>query len=886
MGYLINSTLTSLPSGWADATPDASVTFSGKMIVSGGTTGTASFNSGDGTSTVYSNRIRADFYPYDKMKYAITVIPQDKTASSNGFSIHFESNAEFFSSAMEIKFNFTNTSDSGKIFINYDLGTTIASSANLSHLAGDTLDIEVIRDGWVVRARMFNRRTQKHVDVYYTSSSAFGTGGRMYLGLLGGEQHFTKFQVYSWNRKSYGWTFLGDSQMASAMASSEDKSGAYLVFRGDKTKVANLSNGSVTLKAQASSHVPAAINLNNPVVVFTGHNDQRDLINDTTAFKVRLDSIVKPLQRAGLRVVVSTLTPIFGASSNSIYATAVVNYAAANGLQIIRLDTVFRVSGANVIIKPNLISNDDLHISDSGNIVLANEVIKALGTGISELFNDSISPVRFYNLPMGRENMSNIVVDDEGRVYRQPNRPFNGILNAYNNNGFGTIAQRNSELHVSQTLKTDSALFVHSSSGLKIGFNGGDNINQGNIGSNINITNAGIGGVGFPQAFDIITGLRNVKILSVSGKSSANQTISGNDNLMIQTNSNATLSGTGNTILNTYGSNPLLTSGGGNIFIGGRAGASVTTGSNNIQLISGASGNGANSAATNHTIIIGDIASTNGIPVANDDVIFSTRYSASQNFYFGGKENLFGSFTHTMNAGARNDGTNSAGHTWTFRSSRGTGSGKSGAIIFQTWNSLGSGTTLHTTANTELTIANDSIQVDARARFNAATFINKDSLPITTGKRWGIVVDTATNQLQRQDLNIYRRDLDTTPLATFTVGSAAAGDTAAFSTSTLAGSFYLSGTDTLFITSYTVALQGTSPSITPEVWFNDSLNVTAGGTLLATGSAITNTTTGTSVTATTNKIPQGNFVFVRFSAVTTKPTYFTLTLFGYRIRKA
>lgn len=137
----------------------------------------------------------------------------------------------------------------------------------------------------------------------------------------------------------------------------------------------------------------------------------------------------------------------------------------------------------------------------------------------------------------------------------------------------------------------------------------------------------------------------------------------------------------------------------------------------------------------------------------------------------------------------------------------------------------------------------------------------------------------------RANTNDYRRDIDTVPLAVFNVGSAAAGDTAAFSTSTLAGSFYLDGTDTMFITSYRVALQGTSASITPEVWFNDSLNVTAGGTRLATGSAITNLTTGTSVTATTNKIPPGNFVFVRFSAVATKPTYFTLTLFGYRIRK-
>ena len=155
---------------------------------------------------------------------------------------------------------------------------------------------------------------------------------------------------------------------------------------------------------------------------------------------------------------------------------------------------------------------------------------------------------------------------------------------------------------------------------------------------------------------------------------------------------------------------------------------------------------------------------------------------------------------------------------------------------------------------------------------------------ITNPKTGDAITYTASSDIWENRQVVLKQD--TIPLAVFNVGSAAAGDTAAFSTSTLAGSFYLDGTDTMFVTSYRVALQGTSASITPDVWFNDSLNVTAGGTKLVNSpSAITNLTTGTSVTPDTNKIPPGNFVFVRFSAVTTKPTYFTLTLFGYRIRK-
>lgn len=149
------------------------------------------------------------------------------------------------------------------------------------------------------------------------------------------------------------------------------------------------------------------------------------------------------------------------------------------------------------------------------------------------------------------------------------------------------------------------------------------------------------------------------------------------------------------------------------------------------------------------------------------------------------------------------------------------------------------------------------------------------------------VTITNSGQLRKtQPINQTWYLKDTLPIATFTVGSGSAGDTASFSTSMIAGSFYNDGSDTLFITSYRVAVQGTSASVTPDVWFNDSLNVTAGGTKLVNSpSAITNTTTGTSVTPNTNKIPQGNWVFVKFGTVTTKPTYFTLTLFGYRIRK-
>lgn len=125
------------------------------------------------------------------------------------------------------------------------------------------------------------------------------------------------------------------------------------------------------------------------------------------------------------------------------------------------------------------------------------------------------------------------------------------------------------------------------------------------------------------------------------------------------------------------------------------------------------------------------------------------------------------------------------------------------------------------------------------------------------------------------------------PVATFGAGSGAAGDTSAFSTTALYGSFYLNaGADTIIITGYTGVVQGTSASVTPTIWFNDSLNVTAGGTRVVNSpAAVTSTTTGNTVTSLDNtKIPPGNFVWVTTGTVTTKPTYFNLTLIGYRKR--
>lgn len=759
IGYLVNSTLGSLPSGWATVTPNATISYSGKMIVSGGTTGTAPYAANTGTTTVYNNRIRMDFYPYSKLRYAFTVVPQDKTSTSYGVSLHFEGNALFYSSAMEVKFNLSTSADSGRIIMNYDLGSTIAQSANLAFNATDSLELQVVKDFWNIKASMYNRRTGKFVDCNYYSTSGFGTGGRAYIGLLGGSQHITSAKVESYDLKNGdALTVIGDSQGAGAGATDESKTFSQLLVRGNKTKVSNLSNGSITLSAIVNSHVPAAIALNNPTLVIAGFNDRRDLVTDTTTYKTRLAAVVNPLVSAGLPVYVGTLVPTNqGLSLNYLFDIATRNWCAANGITCISIDSVLKRSGDSWYrAKENYLSNDGLHWSDSGQVVAANKVIASIGSVIQPLFKDTSSPVFFYNLPTGTGNLNNVGIDGKGRLYRVPQKTFDGILNARNYNGIGTIAQP-AEIHISSVVKSDSALQIHNSKGLMIGFNGGSLVDTTGVGSNISITNAGVGGVGYPQRFTpfALNNGRNFVVQQLSTNASVSSRgnygyVYGYQNFIANNNIwSSTITGNGNTAINQWNGSLTLGSSSGNVLIGGDAGSGLTNNANNnVQIISGFS-TGTLPSSLSQTIILGTLSagSGSGDNYQNNDIVFSTAYNASQNLWIGGRGNFYGRYDYTINPPAYTS-TNVAGHNFYIRASRGSGNQPSGPIYFQSWDPGASGSAVNSTPNTELTITRDLLTVDAvlKSNFSIEHKYNSTSTGITLDNTYNVVEVTATGQ--------------------------------------------------------------------------------------------------------------------------------------------
>ena len=129
---------------------------------------------------------------------------------------------------------------------------------------------------------------------------------------------------------------------------------------------------------------------------------------------------------------------------------------------------------------------------------------------------------------------------------------------------------------------------------------------------------------------------------------------------------------------------------------------------------------------------------------------------------------------------------------------------------------------------------------------------------------------------------------DTIALATFGAGAGLAGDTAAFSTTSLYGSFYNDGSDTLIITKLIAVMQGTNDTLSVRIQWNDSINV-SGTKLVNTPSPINNNYTGNSVTTFDNtKIPPGNWVWCDSPTVIDgrKPKYLSVTLIGYKKRKS
>jgi hypothetical protein len=331
---------------------------------------------------------------------------------------------------------------------------------------------------------------------------------------------------------------------------------------------------------------------------------------------------------------------------------------------------------------------------------------------------DSTSFLKFYGLPIGDENMSSIRTDAKGNAYSVPSKPFNGIWNVHNSIGNNTNAQTGSAIHTSGTIRSDSSLMTSTSVGLRLGFNY-DKIAASTLGSNINITNMGVNGVGYPQAFNQINGLRNIIVSAESAKTNMGGVLNGNDNTLFHTafGNTATYTGNWNDLYKyTYST---LTSGSFNSFHGRYSGKDVTTGSYNLDWTNEIDYNGGSPSLGNTIgrILIGTPYDFNGGEVVSDgEVVIASRTRGQRIYNFGPKGGL--TTTKVVWRAGYGAGTNQTGLPLYIFGQNGTGTGISGSIYMGTYNAGSTGTAKNTTENIEIGIHRDSVQFDAKAKFN------------------------------------------------------------------------------------------------------------------------------------------------------------------------
>jgi hypothetical protein len=206
-------------------------------------------------------------------------------------------------------------------------------------------------------------------------------------------------------------------------------------------------------------------------------------------------------------------------------------------------------------------------------------------------------------------------------------------------------------------------------------------------------------------------------------------------------------------------------------------------------------------------------------------------------------------------------------------------------------------TTLETRIDSIVTVLGDTLNIGTLLDINLTT----DTVADLSELRLKLDITDLTDSLDiiRTDLNdtvsfdteelsdLSPMLADTIPLFVFGGGGGNAGDTAVFTTSSIYGSFYNAGSDTLNITELRVIMLGdVTDTLSVDILWDVNLNDGTPTELNTNPLPVNSFTTGdTDTSFATAKIPPGVWVWCETPGVVAgrKPTYFNAQISGYKI---
>jgi lysophospholipase L1-like esterase len=668
----------------------------------------------------------ANLYLHEKQDIVVDMVATTKS-SGDGWGWHQSNILTFFGVVYYWKFDqFTGI---------LSLGTTtaaneIGSIQPIDFNAGDNLRFTWKRKPDRTIVIIENVTQSKFAEGEFLVSN-WGTEGYYRLTFLGGQQVFNNVTIESFERdfgsNTSGVVFCGDSITNGSGSSTIADRWTNVLMRNQQHLFVNLGINSWLSGTLTNARLDDMLrNIDAKYFVCNmGYNDKAQSVA-TGTFQSNLETIATYVQGLGYTVIFISQWP--DGSDNSAYITAMQTAATNTSSIFIDIST-----DTGNVVDVNLLS-DGVHPNDAGHELMANS-IKLQGTEFIEDIIQDIDneDIQFRNISFSNEIVPLVGITQKGiAVKLDPSKYANkpGVLLQPNLSSNDEVFQKQSgNVGITGKIVFGHSLqqFNETGQGLLLGFNNGIN---DTVGSNINITNAGVNGVGYPQRFQDLTGDRNIVFHGATIKGSVGYEISGDDNIIINPSSSAnTVNISGNQNIIAYARIVTLTSASNNFLFGQQAGRAMTTGSRTIQFWTRSEA-GSNNLPTglSDSMIFGDFSDIEDI-AANGIISISATKTLRNKFYFGGSTG----YNQVEFYSRKREGTNVDGWNWDFYGAQGTGTGVGGKFTFRVPNSVASGTTSHSTWTEEFSINQGNVKVNNVFKAGQFTAIEASALTPANG---------------------------------------------------------------------------------------------------------------------------------------------------------